>query len=83
MIPDRQYWEEAPTVVTVRSESRRARKPHVCCGCGGAIPVGEVYGYGFYLIDGEPQQFHQHQRACWEGDPGYDATPTPDRPGAK
>jgi hypothetical protein len=43
-----------------RSETRRARKEHWCCECGGPIPAGTRYVYTSGVWDGTPDSYKQH-----------------------
>ena len=40
-----------------RQETRKARKPHVCCECHEAIPAGQKYEYVSGIWDGRPSDF--------------------------
>ena len=42
-----------------KTETRRARKHHLCCECGTAIAVGDRYQYSSGIWDGEPSDYKQ------------------------
>ena len=51
-----------------RQNKVRARKPHRCCACGDAIPVGDVYTVHVSKWDGQISQI----RRCLRCDAIYD-----------
>lgn len=52
--------DEADSVEFYSDRAVTARKPHVCCECGGPIAVGERHKLRAYKFDGE---FHS-ERVC-------------------
>lgn len=87
MRADYDVWSEmqrdaAPTIVSLSDCRRKARKDHICNGCGRpGIKAGDTYWYSFAIQDGEPVQtrfcagFHGHYG---EGCPAA-SLPTPIR----
>jgi hypothetical protein len=50
------------TAQAYHSKIRRARKPHKCCECGGAILPSEAYEYHSGIFDGDPFYGHTCER---------------------
>lgn len=41
-------------IMVGQQQDRRAAKDYKCAGCGDLIAAGELYTYGTYLVDVEP-----------------------------
>ena len=85
MSRDYEAWNDmqrdaAPTVVTLKDCRRKARKDHVCDGCGRAgIKAGDTYTYQFFLTDGEPGALRFCADYFAHYGEGCKADPTPPR----